>query len=238
VDLSPKSFAHKSPVEAIYNGDVETALVPLDWNVYSDLLAGELTPLAVLSEERAPDLPRVPTAKELGHDVTVPVRAGVLVRLTWKDVERDRIDGGRRVEELSRVGQQVLNAQPFSVLIGASLVSYSEGEAVIEVPVREELLQQDWYVHGGVIGYLTDNALTFAGGSVLGPQEMTQEYKINYLRPAGGEKLSARALVVSAGRRHAVCRCDVFDVGADGGERLCAAAQGTIASVAISEEAR
>jgi hypothetical protein len=127
VDLSPKSFAHKSPVEAIYNGDVETALVPLDWNVYSDLLAGELTPLAVLSEERAPDLPRVPTAKELGHDVTVPVRAGVLVRLTWKDVERDRIDGGRRVEELSRVGQQVLNAQPFSVLIGASLVSYSEG---------------------------------------------------------------------------------------------------------------
>jgi tripartite-type tricarboxylate transporter receptor subunit TctC len=77
VDLSPKSPAHKSPVEAIYNGDVETALVPLDWNVYSDLLAGELTPLAVLAEERAPDLPDVPTAKELGYDVTVPVFGGV-----------------------------------------------------------------------------------------------------------------------------------------------------------------
>ena len=104
--------------------------------------------------------------------------------------------------------------------------------------VREELLQQDGYVHGGVIGYLTDNALTFAGGSVLGPRVLTQEYKINYLRPAGGERLSARALVVSAGRRHAVCRCDVFDVGADGEETLCAAAQGTIASVATPEEAR
>jgi tripartite-type tricarboxylate transporter receptor subunit TctC len=77
VDISPKSFANKSPVEAIYNGDVETALVPLDWNVYSDLLAGELTPLVVLSEKRAPDLPNVPTAKELGHDVTVPVFGGV-----------------------------------------------------------------------------------------------------------------------------------------------------------------
>jgi tripartite-type tricarboxylate transporter receptor subunit TctC len=77
VDISNKSFANKSPVEAIYNGDVETALVPLDWNVYSDLLAGELTPLVVLSEKRAPDLPKVPTAKELGHDVTVPVFGGV-----------------------------------------------------------------------------------------------------------------------------------------------------------------
>src|SRR5215218_1621096 len=77
VDISTKTFANKSPVEAIYNGDVETALVPLDWNVYSDLLAGELTPLVVLSEMRAPDLPNVPTAKELGHDVTVPVFGGV-----------------------------------------------------------------------------------------------------------------------------------------------------------------
>jgi acyl-coenzyme A thioesterase PaaI-like protein len=84
---------------------------------------------------------------------------------------------------------------------------------------------------------LTDNALTFAVGSVLDPRVLTQEYKINYLRPAGGERLSARALAVSAGRRHAVCRCDVFDVGADGEETLCAA-QGTIASVAIPEEAR
>jgi tripartite-type tricarboxylate transporter receptor subunit TctC len=77
VDLSPKSPAHKAPVEAIYNGDVETALVPLDWNVYGDLLAGELTPLVVLSGERATELPDVPTAKELGHDVTVPVFGGV-----------------------------------------------------------------------------------------------------------------------------------------------------------------
>jgi tripartite-type tricarboxylate transporter receptor subunit TctC len=77
VDLSPKSFARKSPVEAIYNGDVETALVPLDWNVYGDLLAGELTPLAVFARKRAPELPDVPTAGELGADVTVPVFGGV-----------------------------------------------------------------------------------------------------------------------------------------------------------------
>ena len=85
----------------------------------------------------------------------------------------------------------------------------------------------------GAISYVADNALTFAGGSVL-----TSEYKIDYLRPASGETLVARASVVHAGSRRAVCRCDVFAVGAGGGETFCATAQGTIASVAFRREAR
>jgi acyl-coenzyme A thioesterase PaaI-like protein len=81
-----------------------------------------------------------------------------------------------RMDELSRLGQQALKVQPFSALVGARLASFSEGEAELEVPVREELLQQDGYVHGGVVSFLADNALTFAGGSVLGPRVLTQEY--------------------------------------------------------------
>ncbi|HKH12676.1 MAG TPA: tripartite tricarboxylate transporter substrate-binding protein [Rubrobacter sp.] len=76
-DLSPKSPANKSPTEAIYDADVETALVPLDAVVFSDILAGELKALAVLSDGRCEDLPGVPTAKELGYDVTVPVFGGI-----------------------------------------------------------------------------------------------------------------------------------------------------------------
>jgi uncharacterized protein (TIGR00369 family) len=140
-----------------------------------------------------------------------------------------------QMEGFSRAGQQALESQPFSALIGARLTSFSEGEAVIEVPIREELLQQNGYVHGGLISYLADNALTFAGGSVLGPSVLTQEYKINYLRPASGETLVARASVVHAGKRQAVCRCDVFAAGVDGGETFCAAAQGTIVSVSPRE---
>jgi uncharacterized protein (TIGR00369 family) len=64
---------------------------------------------------------------------------------------------------------------------------------------------------------------------------LTSEYKINYLRPASGETLVARASLIHAGRRQAVCRCEVFAVGAGGGETFCAAAQGTIASVAPKE---
>jgi uncharacterized protein (TIGR00369 family) len=104
------------------------------------------------------------------------------------------------LEELSRACQQALKSQPFSALIGARLTSFSEGKAVLEVTIREELLQQNGYVHGGVISYIADNALTFAGGSVLGPAVLTSEYKINYLRPASGVTLVVRASVVNAGR--------------------------------------
>jgi uncharacterized protein (TIGR00369 family) len=142
-----------------------------------------------------------------------------------------------QMEELSRAGQQALESQPFSALIGARQASFSEGEAVIEVPIRGELLQQDGYVHGGLISYLADNTLTYAGGSVLGPSVLTSEYKINYLRPASGQRLVARASVVHAGKRQAVCRCDVFAVDAGGGEALCAASQGTIVSVAAAKGA-
>ena len=130
-----------------------------------------------------------------------------------------------------------MESQPFSVLVGARVTGMSEGEAVLEVPVREELFQQYGFVHGGVVSYLADNALTFAGGTVLGLRVLTQEYKIDYLRPARGRMLVARASVVHAGRRRAVCRCDVLAAGTDGKETLCATAQGTIVSVAVREEA-
>ena len=91
-------------------------------------------------------------------------------------------------------------------------------------------------MHGGVVSYLADNALTYAGGSVLKVAVVTSEFKINYVRPAIGNALVARATVVHAGKNQAVCRCDVYSVD-DGGERLCAAAQGTIVRLGESKEA-
>lgn len=121
-----------------------------------------------------------------------------------------------------------------ALCLGTKLVSFSGEGAVLKIPIREELLQQNGFVHGGVLSYAADNALTFAGGSALGPAVLTSEYKINFLRPASGEKLVARATVVYAGKRQAVCRCDVLSVAEDGEEKLCATAQGTIFST-VSE---
>lgn len=136
---------------------------------------------------------------------------------------------GAAADAMLEVGRRVLAAQPFSVLLGARLAAFGASGAELEVPITEMLRQQNGFAHGGVVSYLADNALTYAGGAALGTAVVTSEYKINYLRPALGDRLVARASVLHAGRNQAVCRCDVFVVAADNGETLCAVAQGTIA---------
>ncbi|MCF6232728.1 MAG: PaaI family thioesterase [Rhodobacteraceae bacterium] len=132
--------------------------------------------------------------------------------------------------DMMEFGRQVLAAQPFSQLLGTKLTRFEEGLAELRLTLKPEHLQQHGFAHGGVVAYLADNALTYAGGSVLGGNVLTLEMKLNYTRPAIGEVLIARASVVSSGRSQAVCRCDVFAV-AQGKEKLCAAAQGTIVPV-------
>ena len=124
----------------------------------------------------------------------------------------------------------VLDAQPFSKLLGARITEFEHGRAVLEVEAREDLLQQNGYLHGGVLSYAADNSLTFAGGSILGANVLTGGFAIEYLRPAIGRVLSARAHVVESTRRRALCRCELVMVD-DDGEKVVAAAQGTITSL-------
>nr|WP_271209913.1 PaaI family thioesterase [Rhodococcus wratislaviensis]GLK34732.1 putative phenylacetic acid degradation protein [Rhodococcus wratislaviensis] len=123
--------------------------------------------------------------------------------------------------------QAVLVAQPFSMLVGARMTQFGEGGATLEIPVRDELRQQNGFVHGGVLSYAADNALTFAAGTVLGANIMTAGFTITYLRPAQGVLLRADARADASTRRQALCRCDIYAVQDDGSEVLCAAAQGT-----------
>lgn len=133
------------------------------------------------------------------------------------------------MESLLEIGQQILKSQPFSNLLGAELTSFKAGSAEITLEISDKLKQQHSFVHGGVVSYLADNCLTYSGGSVLGDC-LTSEYKINYLRPAMGNKLIARSTVLSSGKRQAVCECKVFTL-SEKGEILVVAAQGTINKV-------
>lgn len=128
-----------------------------------------------------------------------------------------------------------LHAQPFSVLLGAELVHVGTHELTLCLTIRDDLKQQHGFVHGGVVSYLADNALTFAGALALGPRVVIGEYKINYLRPAVRGTLVARAQVVYAGRHQATCQCNLF-VMDDRDERLIAVAQGTVNRVGDGTE--
>ena len=114
-----------------------------------------------------------------------------------------------------------------SVGFGARLLEAGPGKAAIGLDVQDQHKQQHGYVHGGVVSYLADNAITFAGGLALGGNALTSEFKINYLRPARGDTLVARATTKSAGRRQAVCVCEVYGLSGTE-EELCAVALGTV----------
>lgn len=133
--------------------------------------------------------------------------------------------------DMLAIGREVLGSQGLSRLLGTEMTAYGPEAVELRLPLRPELLQQNGFAHGGVISYLADNALTFAGGAALGIGVLTAEYKINYVRPGVGCALVARAEVIYAGKSLATCRCDVFSVLDDGTEKLCASAQGTIAKV-------
>ncbi len=127
------------------------------------------------------------------------------------------------MKNLEQFAREVFLNQPFSQYLGAELVNVGDGSADISLVIREIHTQQHGFVHGGVISYLADNALTFAGGLALGGDALTSEFKINFVRPAKGGTLLANASTLSKGKRQAVCQCKVVC-----DEMLVAIAQGTI----------
>jgi len=133
------------------------------------------------------------------------------------------------------MGRETLARQPFSVLLGAELIALEPGRCELGVVLTDQLKQQMGFAHGGVVSYLADNALTYAGGTAMRVPVVTSEYKINYVRPGIGERLVARARAVHVSRSQAVCQCEVFALtGTE--EKLCAIAQGTIAKLPDKSE--
>lgn len=129
--------------------------------------------------------------------------------------------------DIQSLAREIFENQPFTQYIGAELVSTGEKEAEIRINVTDQLKQQHGFVHGGIVSYLADNSITFAGGIALGGDALTSEYKINYIRPASGSHLIARAKAHSVGKRQAVCQAEIFAVD-QGTEKLCAVALGTV----------
>jgi uncharacterized protein (TIGR00369 family) len=103
------------------------------------------------------------------------------------------------------LARSVLEAQPFSAHVGARLARFEEGTATLELDVADHLRQQYGLLHGGVLAYAADNALTFAAGTVLGPSVITSGLTISYLRPVRTGTVRATGTVVHHNGRVATC---------------------------------
>jgi uncharacterized protein (TIGR00369 family) len=102
--------------------------------------------------------------------------------------------------------------QRFMQWIGAVLERVEPGVVAIGLPFREELTQQDGYLHAGVITTIADSACGYAAYSLMPPgaNVLSVEFKVNLLRPAQGESFLAEATVLKAGATLTVTRCDVY----------------------------
>lgn len=97
-------------------------------------------------------------------------------------------------------------------LIGASLEHVGEGEVVIALPFRGDLVQQTGTIHAGVIAAIADSACGYAALTKMpaGANVLSVEFKINLLAPAAGTRFVARARVIRAGRTLTTTAADVF----------------------------
>ncbi len=124
------------------------------------------------------------------------------------------------------------NLQGLMATLGAKIVSIADGEVQIELPFSAKLSQQHGYLHAGAITSIVDSACGYAAltRAPAGHEVVTAEYKINFMRPAMGERFLAIGRVLNSGKLLTVCTGEVLTFsGTD--SKVVAVMQATIVNV-------
>jgi uncharacterized protein (TIGR00369 family) len=125
------------------------------------------------------------------------------------------------------------SVQGFTAYCGFTPVRLEPGRFVARIRILPHHLQQDGYVHAGVVSTLADHTAGYAAFSLV-PRDrriLTVEYKISLVAPADGEELECRAAVIKPGARILVVESEVLSVRGDSA-KLVAKALLTMAAVA------
>jgi uncharacterized protein (TIGR00369 family) len=92
--------------------------------------------------------------------------------------------------------------QHFMTTLGARLERVELGEVEIALSFRDDLTQQNGFLHAGVGVSVIDSACGYAALTVMEPGRnvLSVEFKVNMLAPAKGASFSATGRVVRSGR--------------------------------------
>lgn len=109
--------------------------------------------------------------------------------------------------QLARIADS-FNRQGLMRTLGARLADISRSRVVVEVPFAETLTQQNGYFHAAVSAAIADSAGGYAALTTMEANDdvLAVEFKINLVRPAVGERLTAEAIVLKEGRTLTVCQ--------------------------------
>jgi uncharacterized protein (TIGR00369 family) len=132
-----------------------------------------------------------------------------------------------------------ITAKGFTRAAGFRVISVETGRAEVALTRREDLLQFMGHFHGGVITALADQAAGIAVTSGLpkGKIGVTVEIKVNFLAPADGRELVARAKTLKMSGSIGVATVEVFTTD-DTSERLCAFCTATMRALDLPAEFR
>lgn len=133
---------------------------------------------------------------------------------------------------IQAVLEDAIEKSPFIKFLGLKIAALDIKKATVTVsmPVRAEFLRSegpDTIVHGGPVAALIDTAGDFAIAIGVGGIVPTINFRVDYLRPATGNELTAVATSRRVGRTVSFADVDVFD--SEG--RLCAVGRGCYSSI-------
>jgi uncharacterized protein (TIGR00369 family) len=134
---------------------------------------------------------------------------------------------------------ETVNAKGFSHAAGFRIIAVEPGRAEVALTRRDDLVQFFGHFHGGVITALADQAAGIAVTSSLpkGRIGVTVEIKVNFLSPADGSEIVARAKTLKMSGSIGVATVEVFSKnGAK--ETLCAFCTATMRALDLPPEFR
>lgn len=110
--------------------------------------------------------------------------------------------------------REIFERQSFMRMIGGKIARLEPGVCDLELPYREDLCQQNVYLHGGVITSIADTSCGIAASTLLSPEAgiLSVEFKYNMMAPAAGDRFVARGRVVRPGRTLTIAESFVFAV--------------------------
>ena len=128
--------------------------------------------------------------------------------------------------------RKIFAQTPFVNHLGVTVDSVTEGACESSLAVEPRHLQQDGFVHAGVLATIADHTAGGAAATLLAADQgiLSIEFKVNLLRPARGARLHCKATVLKAGKTLSVVEAEVFSI-ESGGPILAVKATVTLAVV-------
>ncbi|WP_010530142.1 PaaI family thioesterase [Lentibacillus jeotgali] len=103
-------------------------------------------------------------------------------------------------------------SSPFFSHVGFEIIEFEEGNVILKLPIRKQLLNANDSLHGGVHATMLDLVLGMAIRSMTRTRCTTISLNINYLNPSTeGEIIYATGNILKQGYRMVVAEGEIKD---------------------------